>query len=154
MFTEERTSRTRASLDISPLIDVVFQLVIFFAVTTTFLEAPGIELQLPESATATPETMAPIVVQISGDGDIYFRGDSVSVEELRAAVEDLPEEERERVTVEADQRVQYGTLVRVIDGLRQAGMKGLTLPMAPEAAREEGSGGAGDASRSEEARGP
>lgn len=138
MFTEGRQAKRRASLDISPMIDIVFQLVIFFAVTTTFLEAPGIELELPESATASEELVAPLKVQISSDDQIFFRGEQVGIEALRAAVEGLPAEDRERVTVEADRAVQYGTLVSVIDALRQAGMKNLALPMTEAEAAGEG----------------
>lgn len=144
MFLDDRESKRRASLDISPLIDIVFQLVIFFAVTTTFLEAPGIELELPESATAAAEDVAPLVVQISTDGQVYFRGERTTIQELRSTIEGLPEEQRSRVTVEADRAVQYGTLVGVIDALRQAGMKNLALPMAPSQEGEGGSGGARD----------
>ena len=126
---EAGKSKRRVSLDISPLLDVVFLLLIFFLVTTTFVSDAGMDLELPESTTAVPSEMAPTVVSVSEDGVIQFDGNSVSVDELQAAVAALPDEERQRVTVRADSRVDYGVIIRIIDALRNAGVNGVSLPM-------------------------
>ena len=126
---EQVKSKRRASLDISPLLDVVFLLLIFFLVTTTFVSDAGMDLELPESTTAVPSEMAPTVVSVSEDGGIRFDGNSVSVEELQAAIAALADEERQRVTVRADSRVDYGVIIRIIDALRNAGVNGVSLPM-------------------------
>ncbi len=126
---EQVKSKRRVSLDISPLLDVVFLLLIFFLVTTTFVSDAGMDLELPESTTAVPSEMAPTVVSVSEDGGIRFDGNSVSVEELQAAIAALADEERQRVTVRADSRVDYGVIIRIIDALRNAGVNGVSLPM-------------------------
>ncbi len=128
MFADNSTKR-RVTLDLSPLMDIVFLLLIFFLVTTTFLPDAGMDLELPESTTATEAELAPTVISVGEDGAIQLDGEGVSVEDLERAVAALPEEERRRITVRADSRVDYGVVVRIIDALRNAGVDGLSLPM-------------------------
>ena len=122
-------SRRRVSLDISPLLDVVFLLLIFFLVTTTFMPDASMELELPESTTATQSEVAPTMVTVGEDGGVEIDGDSVSIQELERTVAALLPEEREKITVRADARVDYGVIVRIIDALRNAGVDALSLPM-------------------------
>ena len=131
MFTEARSRTRRASVDMSPLIDVVFLLLIFFAVTTTFLEQSGMDLELPESSTATSTQSAAVVVEIAADGTVTFQGEAVSTEELERRVAALEEAERARITVRADRALELGSAVAVIDALRRAGAEGISLPMVP-----------------------
>ena len=126
---EGNEPKRRVALDISPLLDVVFLLLIFFLVTTTFLPDAGMDLELPESTTATQSEMAPTVVTVSEDGSVNLDGESVSIDELQQAIAALPEGERQKITVRADSRVDYGVIVRIIDALRNAGVDGLSLPM-------------------------
>ncbi|HJO29623.1 MAG TPA: biopolymer transporter ExbD [Acidobacteriota bacterium] len=128
MFSDDQ-SRRRVSLDISPLLDVVFLLLIFFLVTTTFMPDASMELELPESTTATQSEVVPTMVTVGEDGGVQIDGDSVSIQELERAVAALLPEEREKITVRADARVDYGVIVRIIDALRNAGVDALSLPM-------------------------
>tara|TARA_B100001179_G_scaffold158559_1_gene115976 strand:- start:645 stop:1064 length:420 start_codon:yes stop_codon:yes gene_type:complete len=128
MFSDDQ-SRRRVSLDISPLLDVVFLLLIFFLVTTTFMPDASMELELPESTTATQSEVAPTMVTVGEDGGVQIDGDSVSIQELERTVAALLPEEREKITVRADARVDYGVIVRIIDALRNAGVDALSLPM-------------------------
>ena len=102
MLGRERRSKRRVSLDISPLMDVAFQLIIFFAVTTTFLEQTGMQLELPESTTATAEETSPIEVSVTEDGAIRFQGQVVSVEQLESEIAALPATDKAKITVRAD----------------------------------------------------
>ena len=131
MFREERSRSRRTRLDMSPLIDVVFLLLIFFAVSTTFLEQAGLGLELPESTSAAADTVTAAVVEVDSLGEIRFRGEIVDPVTLEQAVAALDEADRDRITVRADRRVEYGTLVRVLDALRKGGASGLSLPMVP-----------------------
>jgi biopolymer transport protein ExbD len=146
MFGRERRSKRRVSLDISPLMDVAFQLIIFFAVTTTFLEQAGMQLELPESSTATAEETSPVEVSVTEDGTVRFQGEVVTVEQLESEVAALPATERAKITVRADRDVSYGLIVSVIDALRKAGAEGLSLPMEAIEPRQGGgsSGGTRD----------
>jgi biopolymer transport protein ExbD len=128
MFSDDQ-SRRRVSLDISPLLDVVFLLLIFFLVTTTFMPDASMDLELPESTTATQSEIAATVVTVGEDGGVQIDGDSVSMQELERTVAALLPEERGKITVRADARVDYGVIVRIIDALRNAGVDALSLPM-------------------------
>lgn len=141
MFSEGTSQKPRASMDISPLLDVAFLLLIFFAVTTTFLEDSGLDLELPESSTAAPTEQASAVVTVNAEGAITFRGESLSVEELESMVRDLSAEELRRITMRVDTGVDFGSVVRVFDALRRAGAEGLSLPMRtaePPSGRDPG----------------
>ena len=116
----------------------MFLLLIFFLVTTTFLPDAGMDLELPESTTATQSEMAPTVVSVGEDGAISLDGESVSVDQLEQAIMALPEAERGKITVRADSRVDYGVIVQIIDALRNAGVDGLSLPM--DAVKDGGQG--------------
>ena len=128
MFSDDQ-SRRRVSLDISPLLDVVFLLLIFFLVTTTFMPDASMDLELPESTTATQSEIAATVVTVGEDGGVQIDGDSVSMQELERTIAALLPEEREKINVRADARVDYGVIVRIIDALRNAGVDALSLPM-------------------------
>ena len=145
MFAGDRKSKRKVSLDISPLMDVAFQLIIFFAVTTTFLEQAGMQLELPESTTATAEETSPVEVSVTEDGTVRFQGEIVSVEQLESEVAALPATERAKITVRADRHVEYGLIVSVIDALRKAGAEGLSLPM--EAIEQRQGGGSAGGTR-------
>ena len=131
MLTETRHRQRRASVDMSPLIDVVFLLLIFFAVTTTFLEQSGMDLELPESSTAPATTVEAIIVEISGGGEIRLDGEAVTADALEQRVAALDEDDRAKITVRADRSIDLGTWVRVLDALRKGGAEGISLPMVP-----------------------
>lgn len=131
MFTESRRRQRKAGVDLSPLIDIVFLLLIFFSVTTTFLEQAGMDLELPESSTAAASEATTIVVEVGSDGTVRLRGEEVDVQELEERVAALSPEERSRITVRADRALELGLAVRVIDALRRAGVEGISLPMVP-----------------------
>jgi len=128
MFSDVLSKR-RVTLDISPLLDVVFLLLIFFLVTTTFKPDAAMDLELPESTTATQSEIAPTVVSVGENGDVQLDGDSVTIDELERLIAALAPEERQKITVRADARVDYGVIIRIIDALRNAGVNALSLPM-------------------------
>ncbi len=128
MFVEKQSQR-RVTLDMSPMMDIVFLLLIFFLVTSTFLPDSGMDLELPDSTTAVPSDMAPTMISVAEDGAVQLDGEAITVEELQQRVAALPEADRQRITVRADARVDYGVIVGIIDALRNAGVTGLSLPM-------------------------
>jgi biopolymer transport protein ExbD len=117
-------------VDLIPLIDVVFQLVVFFMVTSTFLLTPGIGLVLPESETAEPVVMGKLVVTVSSRDEIYINQDRYTLQSFGEALQEMPEGEREDIStviLEGDTGVPYGLLVAVLDELRMAGFRGINL---------------------------
>lgn len=132
-----------ANVDLIPMIDVVFQLVVFFMVTSTFVMTPGIALDLPESTSSEPVVVNRVVVTVVEPGRIYLNRDLVSFEELRGELS-LLDEQAERAEagaksaiIEADADVPYETIVSVLDVLRQSGYRGIALRTLEEGRRSQ-----------------
>ncbi len=123
-----RRLKTNATVDLVPMIDVVFQLVIFFMVSTTFILTPGINLALPESTTAEPVAAAKIVITVASEEEVYLNKDKVELESLVPLLKEMRGGAEEgSVIVEGDQQVSYSLLIRVLDVLRSAGFSGANL---------------------------
>ncbi len=131
--TPRAQRRRRVTLDISALIDVVFLLLIFFAVTTTFLEQPGIELTLPESSSAETTPPQQIRLFVGPDGKLFLGDQPVSLENLKRELkEQLAKRNKKEVILSADTKTQHGIIVKVMDAARQAGATGLAIATEPE----------------------
>ena len=122
-----------ANVDLIPMIDVVFQLVVFFMVSSTFVMTPGIALDLPESTSSEPVVINRVVVTIASESRIYLNRDEVSYDELDAQLAAL-EEQSERLDaearsaiIEANAYVPYETIVSVLDVMRRNGYRGIAL---------------------------
>ena len=126
----ERRLKTRTNIELIPLIDVVFQLVIFFMVSSTFILTPGISLVLPRSTTSEPVVMTKLVMTVLSKDEIYLNKEKYDIEGLGRRLSELTAEEKEEiktVVVEGDERVSYSLLVQVLDVLRMNGFKGVNL---------------------------
>lgn len=123
-----RPTQPTASINIAPLVDVVFLLVIFFAVSTTFLETAGLRLELPSSTSTAPKESQELTVLLGEDGTLSFDGEILDHEtlglRLQAALEG---KERKLVVLRADRSARHGEVVRLIDLIRDAGAEDLTL---------------------------
>ena len=118
------------NLNLIPLIDVVFQLIVFFMVATTFIITPGISLLLPTSNTAEPVAMTRLVVTVVSRNEIYFNKEKHDLESFSLRLSEVTEEERaaiKTVVLEGDRSVPYSLLVEVLDVLRRNGFKGINL---------------------------
>jgi len=112
------------------MIDVVFQLILFFLVSTTFAILPGITLQLPQSATAEPTAMTRLAVAVVSRDEVYLNKDKMTLDQLGKRLQSLTSAEREQiksVTLEADRSVSYGLTIEILDILRQSGFRGINL---------------------------
>jgi biopolymer transport protein ExbD len=124
--------RQRPSIDISPLVDVVFLLIIFFTVSTTFREGAGLPVTLPAAGTATAQPTGPIEVAVARDGSIAVAGEVYETidgaeEALRAA---LAESEAPRISVRGDRLAPFERVVQVMDMARALGAQGMSLATA------------------------
>lgn len=122
----------RAQVDLIPMIDVVFQLVIFFMVSSTFLITPGIRLALPQSETSEPVAMTKIVVTVKSEEEVYLNKDRYSLIELDEALDSMKREEKTSigtVVIEGDRDIPYNLIVQVLDVLRRQGFQGVNLRM-------------------------
>lgn len=133
-----RAGKLRVAIDIAPLVDVVFLLVIFFAVSTTFLETSGIKLELPGSTSTASREPREIAVYLATDGTISFGGHTITLEELEPELTAALEQTEPKIVVlRADTAAPHGEVVRLMDLARKAGAEGLTVATRVEVARED-----------------
>jgi biopolymer transport protein ExbD len=131
-----RGSREGVEIRIGPLIDMVFLLLIFFVVTTSFVKEAGIDVQRSSAATAEVKERGNILIGVTPEGDIYMEGKKIDLRSVRSLVERaLAEDPESGVVVVADKRSQTGAVVKVMDQCRLAGAKSVSLA----AKREEDS---------------
>ncbi len=131
--------RDEPEISLTSLIDVVFTLIIFFVITTTFDERAAIQLNLPDaSAPATLEPEEALVVLVGADGRYFVGEDEVlrrDVESLRSAIARVAGDSRDRpVTLRADARAEHQSVVIAMDALGQLGFTRISIAtQAPEA---------------------
>lgn len=120
--------KRRVLINITSLIDVLFLLLIFFMVTSTFLEQPGMKLELPSAESAEVARIEKLVLHIRSDDEVVFNGLPVALDDLeetmRAALSEI---EDRTLVLNADRTVQHGTVVRVMDISKKLGLERLVI---------------------------
>ena len=131
-----RPTQSQASINMAPLVDVVFLLVIFFAVSTTFLETSGLKLELPTSSATAEREPTQLTVLLAADGTLSFDGEIVELAQLgRLLRPALDETKRKVVVLRADREARHGEVVAVIDVIRVAGADSMKIETRPTASR-------------------
>ncbi len=119
------------NVDMTPMIDVVFQLILFFLVSTTFAVLPGISLNLPQSTTAESSSNMGITITCEKNGKMFFNDKSVSFKTLGEELARFDTKKIKKaefpITVEADELVTNGTIVKLFDVIRQNGYAAINL---------------------------
>ena len=114
-------------INISPLIDIVFILLIFFIVTTVFVEETGVEVQRPQAASASQLEKHSILIAITSDGRVIYGGNEIGVRGVRGVVKRLLKQKDQPVIVQADKDAPVDLYVRVHDEASLAGAKQINL---------------------------
>jgi biopolymer transport protein ExbD len=130
-----RRLAAETNLNMVPMIDVVFQLIIFFMVATTIIITPGIALVLPSSATAEPTAMSRLVVTVVTREEVYINKERYNMRSLNARLAGVSEKEKaeiKSVVLDGDRAISYSLLVEVLDALRRNGFKAINLRMRPQ----------------------
>lgn len=123
-----KVSRPTVAINIAPLVDVIFLLVIFFAVSTTFLETAGLNLELPTSTSTAQREPQEITVLLAADGTLSYEGQETDKARLREMLRQaLKDAERKMVVLRADTNTPHGAVVEVMDLIRESGAEGLTV---------------------------
>ena len=115
-------------INITPMLDVVFILLIFFIVTANFIKEPGLEVNRPDSETAEPTENAAILIAVGNAGEIYMDGRRIDKRQVKAnVVRLLAENPQGSVVIQADEKATADTIMAVMDGAREAGVYNLSL---------------------------
>ena len=121
----------KVGADLTPMIDVVFQLILFFLVSTTFAVLPAISVNLPASETSLSTDVTGMTLTVSDKGRMFLNGDEVNFATLdkRLASYDTEGKKKEEypVALEADDKVTNGTIVKIFDVLRKNGFVAVNL---------------------------
>ena len=120
--------RRRVTINITSLIDVVLLLLIFFMVSTNFLEQPGMKLELPDSETASSSTRNELEVIIQSDGSLFLNGNAITIEELRIKFEQRTDKSSDQsLLLKADKNVTHGAVMEVMDVARVNGIQKIII---------------------------
>lgn len=115
-------------VDLTPMLDVVFIMLIFFIVTTSFVKESGVEFNRPSAATAEKKDKASIFVGINANNEVMIEKRVIDVRSVRANIERLHAESPEgSIVVQADEAAKTGVLVKVVDQIRAAGVKDVSV---------------------------
>lgn len=117
-----------ADINITPLIDIVFIMLIFFIVTTSFVKETGVEVNRPSADTAQQQDQGSILIAIRENGEIWFNKRNIDLRAVRANVERAKAENPEGgVVIIADKQSATGSLVDVMDQVKLAGVENISV---------------------------
>ena len=123
-----RQNDDESAIDITPMLDIVFIMLIFFVVTTSFVKESGIDVNRPSASTAERKETGSILVAISMDNNVWIDKRRVDPDAIRPNIERLHAENPEgAVVIQADKASTSGLLVKVMDQIRLAGVTNISI---------------------------
>ncbi|RLC29764.1 MAG: biopolymer transporter ExbD [Deltaproteobacteria bacterium] len=123
-----RGQKKTIELNIAPLIDMVFILLIFFLVTTSFVKETGVDINRPSASTAVSREKAGILIGITNDNRVFMESREIDIRAVRANIERaLAETPEGGVVIVADRESSTGIAIQVMDGCRMAGAENISL---------------------------
>ena len=121
-------AKRKLQISITSLIDVLFLLLIFLMISSTFLEQPGIKLELPEAKSAMMVEQREFVLSVKQDGTIYLNDVEIQLDKLEEKMKEvLPQMKEGALILEADQDVSHGLVVQIMDVAKNSGVKKLVI---------------------------
>jgi biopolymer transport protein ExbD len=120
-------------INITPMLDVVFILLIFFIVTANFIKEPGLEVNRPDAETSSIQENAAILIAIGATGDIWIDGRRIDIRQVKANITKLlAENPQGTVVIQADERATADKIIAVMDQSRDAGVYAISLASEPK----------------------
>lgn len=120
---------SKSFINLTPLVDMLFIILLFFLVTSTFIEQPNIKLELPTTKHTPTSKIEEQVLIISRDGRLFFRNEPVARKDLIPVLKKAFSQQTEKTLVlRADKNVPYGLVVNVMDAAKGAGLKKIVAP--------------------------
>jgi biopolymer transport protein ExbD len=128
-----RSESGPTAMNITPLIDMVFILLIFFAVNASFVKEAGVEIERPSARSAVTQEQANIMIAVTENGEVWVDRQRVDPRSVRGHVERLHAENPEgAVVILADDKSQTGLVIEVLDQARLAGVENVAVAATPE----------------------
>lgn len=136
MKIKARRNGIQPNVDMTPMIDIVFQLILFFLVSTTFAIVPSIKLNLPTSHTSEGSAVKGITIYAQEDESLFFNDEPVSLDSLGLYLSSYDTGDVDKkefpVTLQADSNVTHGTIVKLLDIARENGYSIVNLRTSTE----------------------
>jgi biopolymer transport protein ExbD len=124
----ERPKQMRMHLDIAPLIDIVFLLLIFFMLTANFIMQPGIKITLPSATSAQEQPAQKIMVFISEDGTVCLNDETIYLDNLKDALQiEIDKSDEKIVILKADKKIDLGLAVKIMDISKESGARDVVI---------------------------
>ena len=121
-----------AEINMTPMLDVVFIMLIFFIVTANFIKEPGLEINRPDSDTAETQENAAILIAVGANDEIYMDGRRIDVRQVKANVIRLMAENPQgAVVMQADKKATAEKIIAVMDEVREAGVIDISIASEP-----------------------
>lgn len=121
-----------ADINMTPMLDIVFIMLIFFIVTAVFVKEAGIQVVKPEAETAIAQKQVSILIAVTPSDEIWINRDAVELDALRTAVEKLHSENpKGTVAIQADEEAKAGLVMKVYDAVRDAGVPTIAIAAEP-----------------------
>lgn len=135
MIEFERRKKNHQHINLTPLVDVVFLLLLFFMLTSHFVVAPAIKIALPDSKTSEPEVKEEVVITIAKDGTLFLDKDRIMLTGLQYSLQEkLKKMKKPAVRIKADRETMLGVVVNVVDEIRLAGAGAFSIETEKKAA--------------------
>ena len=120
-------------INLTPMLDVVFILLIFFIVTANFIKEPGLEENRPDAETSNIQENAAILIAIGATNDIWIDGRRIDVRQVKANITKLlADNPQGSVVIQADEKAQADAIIQVMDQSREAGVYAISLASEPK----------------------
>jgi biopolymer transport protein ExbD len=120
-------------IDLTPMLDVVFIMLIFFIVTTSFIKETGIDINRPSAATAEKKSKGNILIAITESGEIWLDQRQIDIRAVRANIQRMKAKfPQSAVIIQSDTESKTGLLVRVMDQIRLAGVQNISIAASVE----------------------
>lgn len=132
MRRQPKRQRDEIQIDMTPMLDIVFIMLIFFIVTTSFVREAGLEVHRPEASQAQAQPSSSIMLAIGAQGEIYLDRKGIDVERVKVTLAHmLAEQPQASLVIQADERVPHGRVVRVMDEAKAAGITNIAIAVTP-----------------------
>ena len=123
MSRNSKAEEETGAIDLTPMLDVVFIMLIFFIVTATFIKEPGVEVVRPDAATADPKPRANILIAVTSNNEIWIDKKEFDPRSVKAQIERMyAENPNSTIVIQADNRANIKTLTEVAQAAREAGV--------------------------------